>query len=156
MKTKFKISQFSRFLLRFGYVILVKIWKWLKLPNSVPFIKKTLVNHVYIRIWSSWLTFTVLQWMKWNFKLSQFSRFLLRGSWVWRSSGAVMCQWALRCWAVWPSMTQVSTPIIMATIWQLCYRGRSHSFPELSKIRDQQNQPEDNGIERPKRMRSPQ
>ena len=39
--------------------------------------KKTLVNHVYIRIWSSWLTFTVLQWMKTNFKISQFSRFLL-------------------------------------------------------------------------------
>ena len=44
----------------------------------------------------------------------------------------------------------------MATILQFCNRGRSHSFPELSKIRDQQNQPEDNGIETPKRMRSPQ
>ena len=53
-------------------------------------------------------------------------------------------------------MTPVSTPIIMATILQFCNRGRSHSFPELSKIRDQQNQPEDNGIETPKRMRSPQ
>ena len=54
-----------------------QIWKWLKLLNSVPFIKKTLVNHVYIWIWSYWLTFTVLQWMKTNFKISQFSRFLL-------------------------------------------------------------------------------
>ena len=51
-------------------------------------------------------------------------------------------------------MTPVSTSIIMATILQFCNRGRSHSFPELSKIRDQQNQPEDNGIETPKRMRS--
>ena len=54
-----------------------KIWQWLKLLNSVPFIKKTLVNHVYIGIWSSWLTFTALQWMKTNFKIRQFSRFLL-------------------------------------------------------------------------------
>ena len=53
-------------------------------------------------------------------------------------------------------MTPVSTPIIMGTILQFCNRGRSHSFPELSKIRDQQNQPEDNGVETPKRMRSPQ
>ena len=110
MKAISKISQFSSFLLRSGYAIWVKIWKWLKLLNSVPFIKKklvnqvyiriwsfwltfssfllkllnsvpfinkTLVNHVYIRIWSFWLTFTVLQWMKTNFKISQFSRFLL-------------------------------------------------------------------------------
>ena len=60
------------------YAILIKIWKWLKLLNSVPFIKKTLVNQVYIWIWSSWLTFTVLLWMKTNFKISQFSWFLLR------------------------------------------------------------------------------
>ena len=78
MKVNFKISQFSRFLLRPEYSIHVKIWKWLKLLNSAPFINKTLVNHVYIRILSSWLTFTVLQWMKTNFKISQFSRFLLR------------------------------------------------------------------------------
>ena len=57
---------------------MVKIWKWLKRLNSVPFIKKTLVNHVYIRIWSSWQTFTVLQCMKTNFKINQFSRFLIR------------------------------------------------------------------------------
>ena len=67
-----------RFLLRSGYLILVKIWKSLKVLNSVPFIQKTLANHVYIRIWSCWLTFSVLQWMKTNFKIGQFSRFLLR------------------------------------------------------------------------------
>ena len=78
MKRNFKISQICRFLLRSLYRIMVKIWKWLKLLNSVPFIKKTPVNHVYIRIWSSWLNFKLLQWMKTNFKISQFSRFLLR------------------------------------------------------------------------------
>ena len=71
-----------RFMLSSGYPIWVKIWKWLKLLNSVPFINKTLVNHVYIRIWSSWRTFTVLQWMKTNFKISQFSRFLLRSEYA--------------------------------------------------------------------------
>ena len=76
MKTNVKISQFSRFLPR--YVIQVKIWRSLKLRNSVPFIKKTLVNQVYISIWSLWLIFTVLQWMKTNLKISQFSRFLPR------------------------------------------------------------------------------
>ena len=70
-----KISQFSSFLVRSRYAILVKIWKWLKVLNSVPFIKKTLVNHHYIRIWSFWLTFTVLQWMKTNFEISQFQDF---------------------------------------------------------------------------------
>ena len=78
MKKNSKNSQFSSFLLRSGYAILVKIWKWLKLLNSVPFIKKRLLNHVYIRIWSSWLTFTVSQGMKANIKISQFSRFLVR------------------------------------------------------------------------------
>ena len=77
MKKNSKNSQFSSILLRSGCAILVKIWKWLKLLNSVPFIKKRLLNHVYIRIWSSWLTFTVLQGMKANIKISQFSRFLL-------------------------------------------------------------------------------
>ena len=77
MKANIKISQFSRFLLRSEYPIQVKIWKWLKLLNSVPFIKKPLVNKVYIRIWSFWLSFTVLQWMKKNSKNSQFSNFLL-------------------------------------------------------------------------------
>ena len=71
-----------RFLLWSGYVILVKIGKWLKLLYSVPFIKKTLLNQVYIRIWSFWLTFTVLQWMKKNSKIGQFSRFLLRSDYA--------------------------------------------------------------------------
>ena len=78
MKTNFKFSQFSRFLLRSECAIQVKIWKWLQLLNYVPFIKKTLVNQVYIRIWSFWLTFTFLQWMKRNSRISQFSSFLLR------------------------------------------------------------------------------
>ena len=82
MKKNSKNSQFSSFLLRSGYAILVKIWKWLKLLNSYPFIKKRLVNHVYIRIWSSSLTFTVSQGMKVNIKISQFSRFLLRSEYL--------------------------------------------------------------------------
>ena len=82
MKKNSKNSQFSSFLLRSGYPILVKIWKWLKLLNSVPFIKKRLLNHVYIRIWSSWLTFTVSQGMKANIKISQFTRFLLRSEYA--------------------------------------------------------------------------
>ena len=82
MKANIKISQFSRFLLRSEYPIKVKIWKWLKLLNSVPFIKKPLVNQVYIRIWSFWLTFTVLQWMKKYSKNSQFSNFLLRSGYA--------------------------------------------------------------------------
>ena len=56
-RANFEISQFSRFLLKSEYAIQAKIWKWLKLLNSVPFIKKTLVNHVYIRIWSSCCTY---------------------------------------------------------------------------------------------------
>ena len=82
MKANIKISQFSRFLLRSEYKIQVKIWKWLKLLNSYPFIKKRLVNHVYIRIWSSSVTFTVSQGIKTNIKISQFSRFLLRSVYV--------------------------------------------------------------------------
>ena len=82
MKANIKISQFSRFLVRYEYAIQVKIWKWLKLINSVPFIKKRLVNHVYIWIWSSSLTFTVSQGMKANIKISQFSRFLLRSEYA--------------------------------------------------------------------------
>ena len=80
MKENSKISQFSSFQLRSVYAILVKIWKWLKLLNSFPIIKKTLVNHLYIWIWSFWLTFTALQWMKKNSKISQFWRYLLRSS----------------------------------------------------------------------------
>ena len=82
MKANIKISQFSRFLLRSEYTIQVKIWTWLKLLNSVPFIKKPLVNQVCIWIWSFWLTFTVLQWMKKNSKNSQFSSFLLRSGYA--------------------------------------------------------------------------
>ena len=82
MKKNSKNSQFSSFPLRSGYAILVKIWKWLKLLNSVPFMKKRLLNHVYIQIWSSWLTFTVSQGMKANIKISQFSRFLLRSKYA--------------------------------------------------------------------------
>ena len=78
MKTNFNISQFSRFLLRSEYSTQVKIWKWLKFLNSVPFFMKTLVNQVYIRMWSFWLTLTALKWMKTNFNVSQFSIFLLR------------------------------------------------------------------------------
>ena len=50
--------------LKSRYAILIKIWKWLKLLNSVVFIKKSLVNQVYHWILSFWLTITVLQWMK--------------------------------------------------------------------------------------------
>ena len=82
MKANIKISQFSRFLLRSESPIQVKIWKWLKLLNSVPFINKPLVNQVSIRIWWFWLTFTVLQWMKKNCKNSQFSSFLLRSGYA--------------------------------------------------------------------------
>ena len=82
MKANIKISQFSRFLLMSEYAIQVKIWKWVKLLNFVPFIKKPFVNQVYIRIWSFWLTFTVLQWMKKNSKNSQFSSFLLRSGYA--------------------------------------------------------------------------
>ena len=82
MKGNIKISQFSRFLLRSEYAFQVKIWKWLKHLNSIPFIKKPLVNHFYIPIQSSWLTFTVLQWLKTNFKISQFPRFLLRSEYM--------------------------------------------------------------------------
>ena len=77
MKANIKISQFSRFLLRSEYAIHVKIWKWLKLLNSVPFIMKPLVNQVCIWIWSFWLTSQFMQWMKKNPKNSQFSSFLL-------------------------------------------------------------------------------
>ena len=82
MKANSKNSQFSKFLLRSEYPIQVKIWKWLKLLNSVPFLKKPLVNQVYIRIWSLRLTFTVLQWMKKNSKNGQFSSFLLKSRYL--------------------------------------------------------------------------
>ena len=77
-KKNSKNNQFSRIRLRSENTIQVKIWKWLKLPNSVPFIKKPLVNQICIWIWSFWLTFTDLQWMKKNSKNCQFSSFLLK------------------------------------------------------------------------------
>ena len=104
MNKNSKISQLSSFVLRFRYAILVKIWKWLKLLNSLPFIKKTLVNRVYIGYWSSWLTFTVLQWMKTNFKINQFSRFLLR------SGYAIL----IKIWK-WPKLLN-SVPLINKTL----------------------------------------
>ena len=82
MKKNSKNSQFSSFLLRSRYAIQVKIWNWLKLINSVPFTKKTLLNPLYIRIWSFWLTFTVLPWMKKYSKNNQFSRILLRSEYT--------------------------------------------------------------------------
>ena len=120
MKTNFKISQFEDFLLRSGYAILFKIWKCLKLVNSVPSIKKTLVNHVYIPIWSSWLTFTVLQWMKTNFRISQFSRFLLTSVYailvkIWKTlkllnsvkfiKKTLVNQVYIRIWSFWMTFT---------------------------------------------------
>ena len=120
MKKNSKNSQFSSFLLRSGYAISVKIWKWLKLLNSVPFIKKRLLNHVYIRIWSSWLTFTVSQGMKENIKISQFSRFLLRSNypiqvkiWKWLKllnsvpfiKKPLVNQHYIRIWSFWLTFT---------------------------------------------------
>ena len=120
MKKNSKNSQFSSFLLRSGYAILVKIWKWLKLLNSVQFIKKRLLNHVYIRIWSSWLTFTVSQGMKANIKISQFSRFLLRSEypiqvkiWKWLKllnsipliKKPLVNQVYIRIWSFWLTFT---------------------------------------------------
>ena len=120
MKANIKISQFSRFLLRSEYAILFKIWKWLKLRNPVPFIKKPLVNKVCIWIWSFWLTFTVLQWMKKNSKNSQFSSFLLRSGyaifvkiWKWLKllnsvpfiKKPLVNQVYFRIWSFWPTFT---------------------------------------------------
>ena len=120
MKANIKISQFSRFLLSSEYLIQVKIWKWLKLLNSYPFVKKRLVNHVYIRIWSSWLTFTVSQGMKANIKISQFSRFLLRSEypiqvkiWKWLKllnsvpfiKKPLSNQVYIRIWSIWLTFT---------------------------------------------------
>ena len=120
MKENSKNSQFSSFQLRSGYVILDKIWKWLKLLNSVPFNKKTLVNQVYIRIWSFWVTFTVLQWMKKNSKNSEFSSFQLRfvyvildKIWKWLkllnsvlfNKKTLVNQVYIRIWSLWVTFT---------------------------------------------------
>ena len=109
MKKNTKINQFSGFLLKSEYVIQVKIWKWWKLLNSFLFIKNPLVNHVYILIWSSWLTFTFLQWMRTNFKISQFSIFLLR------SQNAIQVK-------IWKSLKLLnSVPIIKKTLVNQVY-----------------------------------
>ena len=120
MKASIKISQFSRILLRSKYTIQVKIWKWLKLLNTIPFIKKRLLNHIYIRIWTSWLTFTVSQGMKANIKISQFSRFLLRSEyeiqvkiWKWLKllnsvpfiKKPLVKQVYIRIWSFWLTLT---------------------------------------------------
>ena len=118
MKKNSKNSQFSSFLLRYGYAIFVKMWKWLKLLNSYPFIKKRLVNHVYIRIWSSWLNFAVSQGIKANIKISQFSRFLLRYPiqvkvWKWLNlfnsvpfiKKPLVNQVCIRIWSFWLTFT---------------------------------------------------
>ena len=120
MKKNSKNSQLSSFLLRSGYAILVKIWKSLKLLNSVPFIKKRLLNHLYIQIWSSWLTFTVSQGMKANIKISQFSSFLLRSEYpiqvkIWKSlkllnsvpfiKKPLVNQIYIRIWSFWLTFT---------------------------------------------------
>ena len=120
MKKNSKNNQFSSFLLGSVYAILVKIWKWLKLLNSVPFIKKALLNHVYIRIWSCWLIFTVLQWMKVNIQITQFSSFLLRSKyaiqvkiWKWLKllnsvpfiKKTLVNQVYIRIWSFWMTFT---------------------------------------------------
>ena len=120
MKKNSKNNQFSSFLLRSGYAILVKIWKWLKLLNSVPFIKKPLLNHVDIRNWSCWLIFTVLQWMKANIQITQFSSFLLRSEyaiqvkiWKWLKllnsvpfiKKTLVNQVYIRIWSFWLTFT---------------------------------------------------
>ena len=63
LKTNFKNWSIFKISAKVRICDFGQIWKWLKLLNSVPFIMRTLVNHVYIRIWSFCLTFTVLQWM---------------------------------------------------------------------------------------------
>ena len=115
MKTNFKISQFSKYFC-WGPSI------WPKLLNSVPFMKEILGNHVYIRIWSSWLTFTVFQWMKTNFKFSQFWTFLLRSEYViqvriWKSlklhnsvpfiKKTLVNQVCIRIWSFWLTFTVI-------------------------------------------------
>ena len=119
-----KLVHFLCFLLRSGYTILVKIWQWLKLLNSVPFIKKTLVNHLCIGIRSSWLTFTVLQRMKKDFKISQFKGFLLRSEYA--------IQVKIRKWL----KLLNSVPFIKKKTWKSCLHSNLiiltdfHSFTE--------------------------
>ena len=124
MKANIKISQFSRFLLRSEYPIQVKIWKWLKLLNSVPFIKKRLLNHVSVRIWSSWLTFTVSHWMKENIKISQFSRFLLKSDYpiqvkIWKWLKLLNSEPFIKKRLVNHVYTRISSSSLTFTVWHL-------------------------------------
>ena len=122
MKKNSKINQFSSFLVRSEYPIQVKIWKWLKLLNSFPVIKKTLVNQVYIQIWSSWLTFTVLQWMKENSKITKFSNFLL-------SSGYAIL---VKIWK-WLKLLN-SVPFLKTPFVNHVYIGISSSWPTFKGL----------------------
>ena len=110
-----KLERYSiwRFLLRSGYLILVKIWKSLKLLNSVPFIQKKLANHVYIRIRSSWLTFSVLQWMKKNSNISQFSSFLLKSEYA----IYVKISWWLKLLNHFPCIKKTDVNDLYISIW---------------------------------------
>ena len=54
----------------------------LKLLNCIPFIKNPRGNHVYNGIWSFWVICIVLQWMKRNFKIIQFSSSLMRSGYT--------------------------------------------------------------------------
>ena len=142
MKKNSKNTQCSSFLLRSGYAILVKIWKWLKLFNSYPFIKKRLVNHVYIRIWSSSLTFTVSQGMKANIKISPISRFLLRSEYpiqvkIWKWPKLLTCvplikeplvnQGYIWIWSFWLTFTVLQwmkKNSINSQFWSFLLRSR--------------------------------
>ena len=92
-----KLVNFQDFCWGLGMRFSSNIWKWLKLLYSVQFIKKTFLNHVYNLIWSFWLTVTVLQWRKTNFKISQFSRFLLRPRYAIFGQNLKMAKTSLFC-----------------------------------------------------------
>ena len=152
MKKNSKNSRFSCFLLRSGYAISVKIWKWLKLLNSYPFIKKRLVNHVYIRIWSTSLTITVSQGMKVNIKISQFSRFLVKSEyailvkiWKWLKllnsvpfiKKPLVNQVFIRIWSFWLTFTVLQwmkkTPkIVISAKVQVCDFGQNLKMTKTS------------------------
>ena len=150
MKTKFKISQFSRFLPRSEYAFEVKIWKWLKLLNSVPFMKKTLVNQVYIRICSFELTFTVSQWMKKNSRISQFSRFLLMSEyeiqvkiWKWltvlnsvpfikKTLVNYLYNWIWSLWLTFTALQWMKTNFKISQFEDFCYFGQNLKMTKTS------------------------
>ena len=52
------LSPIPLFLLHFPF----HKWIWIKLVNSVPFMKKTPVNQVYILIWFHWLSQLYSEW----------------------------------------------------------------------------------------------